>query len=51
MNIFRNTKGLAAVEYALIAALIAIAIVAGVKALGGAIRNKLDAAAVQIENS
>jgi pilus assembly protein Flp/PilA len=50
-RLVRNNKGVAAVEYALIAALIALAIIAGVRLLGDAIKSKLVTAATAIENN
>ena len=46
-----NKKGVTAVEYALIAALIALAIITGIKTLGSTVNNKLLETATTIENT
>ena len=44
----KNESGATAIEYGLIAAGIAVAIIAAVNAVGGALTNKLNAAAAAI---
>ena len=44
-KILRNAKGATAIEYGLIAALIALAIIAGATALGSALSNKFNSIA------
>ncbi len=42
LNIFKNKSGATAIEYALIAALIAVAVIAGAGALGTAAGDRLN---------
>jgi pilus assembly protein Flp/PilA len=43
-DFFKDESGASAVEYGLLVALIAVAIIAGANALGGAVNTKLNAA-------
>ncbi|MDX8435858.1 MULTISPECIES: Flp family type IVb pilin [Mesorhizobium] len=47
----KNESGATAIEYGLIAALIALAIMVGAGALGNALNNKFDAIANKVEGS
>lgn len=47
-NFLKNSKGATAIEYGLIAALIAIAAIGGMKSLGGALSNKFNAVGTNI---
>jgi pilus assembly protein Flp/PilA len=48
VSLFKSERGATAAEYALLVALIAIAIIAGAKALGGSINDKLNTTATTI---
>ena len=47
----KDESGATAIEYGLIAALIALAIMVGAGALGNALNNKFNAIATKVENS
>ena len=50
-NFFKDESGASAVEYGLLVSLIAVAIIAAVTALGGALQTKFNAAADGITNA
>ncbi|MGN6449725.1 MAG: Flp family type IVb pilin [Brucella intermedia] len=47
----KNESGATAIEYALIAGLIAVVIIVGAQTLGGAINDKFDDIASKVENA
>ena len=49
-NLKSDVSGASAAEYALIIALVGVAIIAGATSLGGAINNKLTSVGTQITN-
>ena len=49
-NLWQDESGISAIEYALIAAGIALAIVAGAQLLGNTVNNKLNDVANQVNN-
>jgi pilus assembly protein Flp/PilA len=50
-NFFKDESGATAVEYGLMVALIAVAIAATVGLLGGAVKDKFDAAKTAVTNA
>jgi pilus assembly protein Flp/PilA len=50
-NFFKDESGASAVEYGLLVALIAVAIIVGAGALGGAVNTKLNNAATTVTSS
>ena len=51
MNFLRDEEGSNAAEYGLLLALIAIVIILGAQALGGAVNTKLDEAATAVDGA
>lgn len=49
-NLWQDDSGISSVEYALLAALVAVAIIAGAKILGKAVNNKLNNVANNINS-
>jgi pilus assembly protein Flp/PilA len=47
----KNESGATAIEYGLIAALIAVVIIGGLTAVGGSLNSKLEEAATAVENA
>lgn len=42
IRLLKNSKGATAIEYALIASLISVVAISGMKAIGGSIKNRLN---------
>ncbi|MCW2366464.1 pilus assembly protein Flp/PilA [Sphingobium sp. B7D2B] len=48
-NLFKNDKGATAIEYGLIAALIAVAAIAGMSAIGGSLGNTFNGVSEKLD--
>lgn len=50
-NFLRKTEGISALEYALIAGLVALAIIIGAGTLGGSMNTQFENAATEVDNA